>query len=747
MQLSGAEMLPTRRGGDADDAAEADEKADILIVDDLPEKLLVFGTVLEELGQNLVFVRSGADALREVLLREFAVILLDVNMPDIDGFETAALIRQYKRSSHTPIIFITAYADEMQTARGYQLGAVDYILSPVVPEVLRSKVKVFVELHAMQRRVRRQAEQRVALAQAVAAQHAAEDNDRRSKFLADAGHRLGSSLDFDVNTRRLLELVVPAMASQAVLLLVDREQPPEQPLAHGLLASKPAAPDAPPGMREIAWSDFDAGVQAALAEAMDGRRRVVLPTADRWFDGSGTGARAQGGLQSALAVPLVAGAQTLGVLLVSADSADGSRAIRDWAALEELAGRAAIAFENARLYRNLQSEIAERSAAEAELQRSNQRKDEFLAMLSHELRNPLAPIRNAVEVMRRVAPPEPKLAWAIDVVDRQGAHLSALVDELLDVARISQGKIVLNRERVDLNAVLAMSVEAAQPMFDARRQVLAVGPSPVPVWLQGDSSRLAQVIGNLLHNASKFSDESGRIDLKLGVDGGQARLVVRDSGVGIDPLLMPNIFELFAQGNSSLDRSEGGLGVGLTLVRRLVELHGGTVRAKSDGAGQGAEFEVLLPCVSVVGDTVRVSSRATLPKAKGSRVLIVDDNPDAAESIALFLQLEGHDVKSVNDPTVALAAVPTFAPQVVLLDIGLPIIDGFEVARRMRAMRETRDALLIAVSGYGQAEDRRRSAAAGFDHHFLKPTDPRTLVEVIAQWQRGGGRQARAATT
>jgi len=707
-----------------------DEKANILIVDDLPEKLLVFGTVLEDLGQNLVFVRSGNDALREVLQREFAVILLDVNMPGMDGFETAGLIRKYKRSTHTPIIFITAYADELQTARGYSLGAVDYILSPVVPEMLRSKVKVFVELHTMQRHIRRQAEERVALAAAEAARRVAEENDRRSHFLSQASRVLSGSLDMTVGMHRLVELVVPQLAALAVLVLVNEERL----LDRALVAFAPRGKQ-PVLVADSSFSKLPKVVQHALQQTLEVNRRLALSTTvlpSLNADSFGLSGRLE--LRSAAAVPLVIAERSLGVLMVGADATNAAG--RDWAALEELASRAAIAFENAQLYTTLQVEIAERLAAQTELQEANQRKDQFLAMLSHELRNPLAPIRNALEVIRRIGPPDPKFKWAGDVMDRQLLHLTRLVEELLDVARISQGKIVLNKEPVDLNAVIAQSVETAQPFLDSRRHALAVKMPDQPVWLQGDFSRLSQVVANLLHNAAKYSEEGGSIQLSLRVENGEAVISVRDKGIGIEEPLLSRIFDLFEQGQRSLDRSEGGLGVGLTLVRRLVELHGGRVDAFSEGRERGAEFKVTIPCVSVVGSRDITPPEAPEPPAVcGARVLIVDDNADAAESIALYLKLEGHEVKSVGDGAQALASVPVFAPQVVVLDIGLPGLSGYEVATRMRQMAATRQALIVALTGYGQKEDQMRAKEAGFDHHFVKPADPHEIATLISRWQ------------
>ncbi|RQP22164.1 response regulator [Piscinibacter terrae] len=714
----------------ADDLDVWDEKSNILVVDDLPEKLLVFGTVLEDLGQNLVFVNSGSDALREVLNREFAVILLDVNMPDIDGFETAALIRKYKRSAHTPIIFITAYADEIQTAKGYSLGAVDYILSPVVPDVLRSKVKVFVDLHQMQRRVRRQADERVALVAAETARLQAEENDRRSKFLSHASRVLSGSLDVTIGTQLLLELVVPGLASFALLQLMEDGSPLSQ-----VTVGAPGA-DQLVAVVKTPHGRLPAAMQEALEEAALQKQRVVLSQNHlRRMSSESFGLSGPMLLRSAVAVPLLIGERVLGVLVVGTQQPDSVKAVRDWAALEELASRAAIAFENAHLYRSLQAEIIERRTAEAELQEANQRKDEFLAMLSHELRNPLAPIRNALEVIRRIAPPDPKFTWAGDVMDRQVRHLTRLVEELLDVARISQGKIQLNRESVDLAAVIAQSVETAQPFIDARGHTLTVKLPETPVRLQGDFARLAQVVSNLLHNAAKYSEDGGRIQVELAAQDGEAQIVVRDNGIGIEPALLPRMFDLFAQGTRSLDRMQGGLGVGLTLARRLVELHGGRVEAKSDGPKQGAEFLVTIPCVSVVGHEPQPADafRTSRP-AMGRRILIVDDNQDAAESVAQYLQLEGHEVKTVGDGMQALTCAPVFAPQIVVLDIGLPVLDGYEVAKRMRMLPATKDALLVALTGYGQKEDQQRARDAGFDKHFVKPTDPRLLVELISQW-------------
>src|SRR5258706_2538304 len=689
---------------------QGEEKAAILIVDDLPEKLLVFQSILEELGQELVLVRSGSQALREILQREFAVVLLDVNMPDIDGLETAKLIRQYKRSAHTPIIFITAYADEMQTAQGYSLGAVDYILSPVIPEVLRSKVKVFVEMFQMQQRTRAMAEERVALAKAEAARFAAEETTRRSNFLARASHELGSSLDLEEGMRRLVELIVPDLADAAALVIDAEAGMPvlyHRGEHNGQPATRPLSSytELPPALAALLQRVVREGLPA---EAEDGRSRM-------------------------LAQPLRVGEQTLGALALAYKPESPALAPRDLMTLDELVGRAAIALHNARLYRSLQREIVRSRAAEESLQDANRRKDEFLAMLSHELRNPLAPIRNAVEVIRRVGGNEQMLTMARDIIDRQAAHLARLVEELLDVSRISQGKIALRKDTVELDKIVAQSVEIARPLIDARNQKLTVEVPAAPVWLSADPARIAQVIANLLNNAAKYTPENGRIELFVTSAHGEATIVVRDNGTGIDAQLLPRVFELFVQGERGLDRAQGGLGVGLTLVRRLVEMHNGRVEAASEGAGRGATFKVVLPCISEVRrDTPRaVAPSSSYAEVYGRRVLVVDDNLDAAESTAAFLRLEGHEVKTVGDGPQALASLKVFDPHVIVLDIGLPGLDGYEVARRLRGRGDTSHALLIAVTGYGQAEDRQKAFDAGFDYYCVKPTDPREVPSAI----------------
>jgi len=666
--------------------------------------------VLEELGQNLVMATSGADALRELLAREFAVILLDVNMPDIDGIETAELIRQHSKTKHTPIIFVTAYADEMQTARGYALGAVDYILSPVIPEILRSKVKVFVELYRAQKRAQ-------ALARLEAERTAAEEATQRSEFLAFASRELGASLNLDEGMERLLQMLVPGLAEYALLSVQLEDE------ALAMSCGGRARPQAMDGL-----DGLPASLQRTLRE---GRKTDLVLEPE---------AALPGGVRYLRLVPLRSGERTIAMLVLGYVRGPSAYGIADQATIEELVSRAAIAFENARLYWNLKREMARTKEAEEKLKEASRRKDEFLAMLSHELRNPLAPIRNAAEVMRRIAPTDAGIVWARDVVERQVTHLAQLVDDLLDVSRITQGKISLKKEAVELARVIQHSIDTARTLLDAKRHNLSVAVSPAPIWVYGDFARLSQVVGNILNNAAKYTSEGGKIELTASAERGEALICVRDNGIGIDAALLPHVFELFTQGERSLDRSQGGLGVGLTVVQRLVDLHQGRVEVHSDGVGKGSLFRVILPCISEVpqaaGEERVAAAFAAVPA--GKRVLVIDDNIDAAESIAVYLRLEGHEVRTVSDGPQAVAIAQVFAPQVAVVDIGLPGMNGYEVARRLRLRGSDAPTLLIALTGYGQKEDRARSIQAGFHHHFVKPADPRIIQSAIASsYERG----------
>lgn len=387
-------------------------------------------------------------------------------------------------------------------------------------------------------------------------------------------------------------------------------------------------------------------------------------------------------------------------------------------------------------------DITERKQYEDALADADRRKNEFLAMLAHELRNPLAPIRNALEIMRRVAGSESSSPHSIDaavaMMERQVGHMVRLVDDLLDVGRISRGKIELRRERVELASIVYHAVEAARPLCESMGHELTVTLPPEPIHLSADPIRLAQVVGNLLNNACKFTGNGGHIGLTVERAGGENApaetiIRVRDDGIGIAADQLPRIFDLFTQVKGARARSTAGLGIGLTLARNLVELHGGTVEARSDGPGQGSEFVVRLPILTESLRTSTEPGAAGVTAVPSRRILVVDDNRDAAESLATLLQLSGHETRTVYDGVAAVEAAARFEPDVVLLDIGLPRLDGYAAARLIRAQHRDKRMTLVALTGWGLGEDRRRSDEAGFDAHMVKPVEPDALMRLLSE--------------
>jgi PAS domain S-box-containing protein len=374
-------------------------------------------------------------------------------------------------------------------------------------------------------------------------------------------------------------------------------------------------------------------------------------------------------------------------------------------------------------------------ASEEALIEADRRKTEFLAMLAHELRNPLAPISNALRIVRMNPHDVPAVVAASEMAERQVGQLVRLVDDLLDVSRISRGKIDLRMTRVELRAIIEQVLEAARLQCEAMDLAITASLPEGPVYLLADPVRMSQVIGNLLSNACKFTPRGGRVDLNVTTEGHPPQVIVtvRDTGIGIAQEELPQIFELFTQVDSSLERSQGGLGIGLTLVRTLVHLHGGTVEASSDGLGKGSTFTVRLPLYveqSVKG--LPLTRQGSVGSARPLRILVVDDNHDSAESLAMLLTLGGHDVRTAHDGVAAVDAARTFRPRVVLMDIGMPRVNGYEAARTIREAPWGRDVILIALTGWGQDEDKRRTAEAGFDAHLTKPMDPHEFEAVLA---------------
>jgi signal transduction histidine kinase len=505
-------------------------------------------------------------------------------MPGMDGFETAALIHDHPRFETTPIIFVTGvHVTEFDRLKGYKAGAIDYVYIPVVPEILRSKVAVLIEL------------------------------DRQRRALQAVNKQLADS-------NRALEEANYALQSEKT--------------------------------REL--------------EALNDQLRR---------------------------------------------------------ANEDLS----------RSNQSLENEVRERTRAENLLKEAVVKRDEFLAMLSHELRNPLSPLRNASHMLMQAETEDPKIVWSRGVIDRQLKHMIRLVDDLLDVSRIARGKIVLVSEKVAVADIVAAAVETVQPLLDQKNQQLTVEANP-GLDVRGDPVRLAQIVGNLLHNAAKYTGERGSISLVARSSGGWAEIRVRDSGIGISPEAMPHIFELFTQIPSERVNTSGGLGIGLALVRALVELHGGEIRASSDGIEKGSEFTLRLPLLEPDAESAGDPS-AGAPQEQGIQVrrniLIADDNQDALESLALMLRLEGHEVHCASDGEEALTLAGIRKPEIVVLDVGMPKLDGCEVARRIRAESWGRKAVLVALTGWGQDADRKRSRDAGFDLHLVKPVDPATICEML----------------
>ena len=558
------------------------EKANILLVDDQPERLLTYEVILESLDQNLVRALSGEEAFEKLHEREFAAILLDVSMPGMNGFETAALVRNHPRFGQTPIIFVTGvHITDLDRLRGYEMGAADYVYVPVIPDVLRGKVQVLVQLY-LQRRELAQLNERLAAT-----------NDE----LAEAHTRLQAE-----NTRELQKLNRTLERANAQLI----------------------------------------------------------------------------------------------------------------------------------------SEVAERKHAEALLKEEARRKDEFISILGHELRNPLAAMQSGIELLRTASPAESKLPWARELLQRQLKHLKRLIDDLLDVTRITSGRVQLQREIIDLRSVIEHSLDAAQPLINEHKHEVRVNLPPDPLYMSGDPVRLTQVFGNLLTNAAKYTSPGGTITLSAELDAGPPRAVtvrVRDTGAGIPEEMLDRVFELFTQADHDATRTQTGLGIGLALVRAMADLHGGSVHATSDGPGQGSEFVVRLP---LLGEGARKQVEpavvASNPPRCGLRLLIIDDNEDLAKGLSIYLsERSGHEVRCANTGEAGIALAREFKPDAVLLDIGLPDIDGYEVARRLRAEDALEDVPLIGISGFSTAADRKRAKRAGFDRYFVKPIAFDKLNDALAE--------------
>jgi len=545
-------------------------------------------------------------------------------------------------------------------------------------------------------------------------------NENDARFLAKASSTLATLIDGQSTLNQLATLAVPTFADWCTIDLLDDNgalnrlavvhvDPAKVELAQELQRRYPPDPAESQGV----WQILRSGEPELVSEITDQllSERITDQELLRILQGLG--------LRSYVGVPLRAKGQNLGVLtFISAES--GRRyGASDLALAQDLADRAAIAIDNARLYEELR---------EADL-----KKNEFLAMLAHELRNPLAPLRTALEIMRLVASDPEALQQTQAMMERQVRQLVRLVDDLLDISRISRGKLELQKDRVELAPVIVTAVETSRPLIKGGEHELTVEIPDAPIYLNGDATRLAQVFANLLNNAAKFTPSRGRISLTVALQESEVAICVRDNGKGIPAEMLDRVFEMFTQVDRSLEGTQGGLGIGLTLVRRLVYMHGGSVSVESAGPGQGSEFTIRLP-ILLASEEQDSNSDGVAPAATHQRrILVVDDNRDAATSMARMLELLGHQTCLAFDGPEAVEAADKFRPEVVLLDIGLPKLNGYDVARKIREQPWGREIVLIALTGWGQEEDQRRSHEAGFDFHLTKPVSIEKIGQLLAE--------------
>jgi PAS domain S-box-containing protein len=600
--------------------------AHIVLVEDNEATRYAVARILTSAGYRVTPAENGETGIRLARTARPDLVLLDVKLPDVSGFEVVRRLRSDPATAGIPLVHLSATSiTSAEQVRGLEGGADAYLTHPVEPMVLVATLNALLRVRRAEARYRR---------------------------VFETG--LLGIVNWDARG-------VVLDANDAFLRLVgwDREAVKAGRLRWDALASPaPGAPAAAPG--------DDAPTELELVRR-DGTRVPVL-----------IGRAAEDGNEESVAFVL---------------------------------------------------DISERKRAEEALREADRRKDEFLAILSHELRNPLAPIRNSVYLLTRADPAGPQAARARQVIDRQTQHLTRLVDDLLDVTRISRGKIELQRVRLDLRDVVRKTADDVRSMFEQSGVELRLEHAAGPLWVDADPTRVAQVVGNLLHNAMKFTPHGGKVVVYAGPADGRAEVIVRDTGIGLDPAELNTLFEPFAQADRTLARSQGGLGLGLALVRGLVQQHGGQVSAHSEGAGRGAEFRVSLPLAPA--DPAASERAAVGAGAPRARVLIIEDNPDAAQSLAEVLQLRGHDVRIAHDGRSGITAAAALVPDVVLCDIGLPDIDGYAVARALRANGALRDTRLVAVSGYAQPEDQERAREAGFVAYLAKPPHLDKLDELF----------------
>ena len=654
------------------------ERVNVLLVDDRPENLLALEAILNSPSYNLVQASSGTEALRCLLNQDFAVILLDVQMPGMDGFETATLIRSRDRSRSTPIIFITAFSsNDTHVFKGYSLGAVDYLFKPLKPEILTSKVQVFVELFQKTVEVKQQATQLAAVNSELS------KSEERFRTLC-ACSPLGIYLA-DVEGR--CTYMNPRCEAISGLVLDKSLAEVWQQSAH-------------PEDRDRVVAHLSAWIKDS--QEYSSEFRLGVSETVRWIH-----------VQSS---PMFS---DLGKLIGHVGTV---RDITDRKQAEEERGR-----------------LIREQVARQEAERANQMKDEFLAILSHELRTPLNAILGWSRLLRVKKFDEETIDKALETIERNAKSQSQLIEDILDVSRILRGKLNLNKHPIRLESVIELAIDSLQPLAEEKSIVLELTCSPNVGQVIGDSDRLQQIVWNLLSNAIKFTPQEGKVEVRLESVGDEAQIQIIDSGIGIAPDFLPYVFDRFRQADSSTTRSYGGLGLGLAIVRHLVEQHGGKVYAENN-PGEGAKFTVALPLAqrNVLADDddwSELSDQAgTLPTLVNLQLLVVDDDDDTREFLIALLEEEGAMVRSASSVAEALTALESSWPDVLLSDIGMPGSDGYELIARVREMEALRGGMMpaIALTAYARESERQQALEAGFQMHLSKPVEVSQLIAGIA---------------